>query len=195
MNIIKLIKSNIGSVILSMIVLLLVFNPTSKAFVMTSLMKIGLFQPRINKAIEKENQTYLPGNIAFADTNGKLINASEQKGKVLFINFWATWCPPCIAEMPSINKVYNKFKDNKDVVFLMVDVDGNTKKSVKFMERKKYELPVYIPASAIPSSILDGSIPTTLIVDKKGKIVFKHKGGADYSNEDFVKFLEGLTKS
>jgi thiol-disulfide isomerase/thioredoxin len=190
----KILSSNFSFIVALIAMLLLAFNPEAKALVITGLMKIGLFQPDIKDTTEAKNGNYLPRSIAFADKDGKLISLSDQKGKVLFINFWATWCPPCIAEMPSINKLYNKFKDNKNIVFLMVDVDGNSKKSTRFMERKNYSLPVYTPASAIPSSILDGSIPTTLIVDKKGKIVFKHTGGADYGNEKLLKFLDDLTK-
>lgn len=190
----KFLSTNIGFIATLLVMLLLAFNPAAKALVITGLMKVGLFQPDIKDTVEEKNGNNLPESIVFADKDGKLISLSEQKGKVLFINFWATWCPPCIAEMPSINKLYNRFKDNKNVVFLMVDVDGNTKKSTRFMEKKNYSLPVYNPASAIPSSILDGSIPTTLIVDKKGKIVFKHTGGADYGNEKLIKFLDDLAK-
>ncbi len=136
----------------------------------------------------------LAPDFTMKNLDGKEVSLKDYRGKKVMLNFWATWCPPCIAEMPSISKLYNRFKDNKNVVFLMVDVDGNTKKSTRFMEKKNYSLPVYTPASAIPSSILDGSIPTTLIVDKKGKIVFKHTGGADYGNEKLIKFLDDLAK-
>jgi thiol-disulfide isomerase/thioredoxin len=113
---------------------------------------------------------------------------------VVFINFWATWCPPCIAEMPSINNMQKKFKDNKDVVILMVDADNQLEKSQAFMKKHQYDLKVFTPASQIPATLLGGSLPTTVLLNKKGEIVFRHEGAADYENEDFQDYIEKLAK-
>src|SRR5690606_3035773 len=82
-------------------------------------------------AIAEEETTSLPeqtGNdVAFKDKDGKTVSLKSLKGKVVFINFWATWCPPCIHEMPSINELKKTFKGNDNIVFLMVDVDNNIK--------------------------------------------------------------------
>ncbi|MCU7375709.1 TlpA disulfide reductase family protein [Paucibacter sp. O1-1] len=92
------------------------------------------------------------------------------KGKVVFINFWATWiCAPCVAEMPSINALQDRFGDNDDIVFLMVDVDGNDEKSAKFMKEHQFDLNVFKAASAIAPVFMQGTIPTTVILDRKGK--------------------------
>ena len=142
---------------------------------------------------EPEGPVVFPSapSVIFKDGNGTTIDISKQKGKVLFINFWATWCPPCIQEMPSINKLKKQF-DEKDIMFLMVDVDNNYKKSSKFMANNKYELLVYTPASEIPKELLSGSIPTTVIIDKEGKVVGHHEGGADYMHPEIVQFFEQL---
>lgn len=174
--------------------LLMVFNPSAKAWMLSGLMKVGLFQPDVKSKQPGEVLKMLPQGVVFSDSSGKPVALSALKGKVLFINFWATWCPPCIAEMPSINKLYQQFGKNKDLVFLMVDVDNSLQRSLTFMEQKNYSLPVYTPASAIPPEIFDGSIPTTLIVNKAGEIVFEHTGGADFSNGELVQFLRNLTK-
>ncbi|MEX2591203.1 MAG: TlpA disulfide reductase family protein [Anditalea sp.] len=131
--------------------------------------------------------------VKFKDENGKTVSLNSLKGKVVFINFWATWCPPCIAEMPSINKLYSEFRDNDKVMFLMVDVDNNRAKSEKFMKKRKFNLPVYTPAGPVPPSYLGGSIPTTLVLNKDGKVVFKHEGMSDFSNGEFKSFLTKLT--
>lgn len=130
-------------------------------------------------------------SVVFKDGSGTTIDVSKQKGKVLFINFWATWCPPCIQEMPSINKLKEQF-NQKDILFLMVDVDDNYKNSSKFMANNKYDLPVYTAVSAIPKEFLSGSIPTTVIIDKQGKVVGHHEGGADYMHPEIIKFLKDL---
>ncbi len=131
-------------------------------------------------------------DLMFIDENGKTISLRSLKGKVVFINLWATWCPPCIYEMPSINKLRNTFKDNDDLVFLMVDVDGKINQAKKFMERRKFDLPVHIPANEIPRELFGGSIPTTIIVNKQNDIVGRHVGGADYAAQEVIDMMSKL---
>ena len=188
-------KSNITTALMLIFVLAMLVSPQFKGIIIQGLMKIGLFQPSVPDKSEQESSAVLYSTekgreMLFEDSEGKITNLSDLKGKVVFINFWATWCPPCIAEMPSINKLKSKFKDNPNVVFIMLDMDSDLKKSLKFMERKNYNLDVYIPASQIPGDYFQGALPTTLLFAKSGKLVFKHEGGADYSNTEFEKFLE-----
>lgn len=134
-------------------------------------------------------------DLIFQDQKGKTVSLSSLKGKVVFINFWATWCPPCIQEMPSINKLKQSFNGNDHIVFLMVDVDANIKKSTGFMEKNQYDLPVYVPASEIPPSFLGDAIPTTVILDKKGNLIARMEGGRDYADPQMVTALNALIKS
>ncbi len=194
----KLTLSNIFTGIIVIFVLAMLLSPDFKGLMTQNLMKIGLFQPEVPKGPTDELAAGISANskseeILFKNPDGEIIELSDQKGKVVFINFWATWCPPCIAEMPSINKLYSEFRDNEKVMFLMVDVDNNRTSSQKFMDKKKFELPVYTPASSIPSSYMSGAIPTTLVLNKYGKVVFKHEGMGDFSNEEFKTFLTKLT--
>ena len=131
-------------------------------------------------------------DISFQAANKSIINTQDLIGKVVFINFWATWCPPCIAEMPSIQILYDKFKDNKDIVFLMVDVDSDLKGAEQFMNSRKFTLPIYIQNSNIPSSFLEGAIPTTVILDKRGNIDVLLEGGRDYTAPQMTQALESL---
>jgi thiol-disulfide isomerase/thioredoxin len=131
-------------------------------------------------------------DLKFNDENGKTISLSSLKGKVVFINLWATWCPPCIHEMPSINELRKTFKDNDDLVFLMVDVDGKIDKASKWMKNKKFDLPVHVPDSEIPRELFTGSIPTTIIVDKKNNIVGRQVGAADYMSAEVIELMKNL---
>lgn len=131
-------------------------------------------------------------DLNFTDENGETVSLHELKGKVVFINLWATWCPPCIHEMPSINKLRQTFKDNDDLVFLMVDMDGEIETARKFMEKKKFDLPVHVVNSEIPRELFSGSIPTTIIVDKQNNIAGRQVGGADYMSPKIVEAIEGL---
>ncbi|MGY0039594.1 TlpA family protein disulfide reductase [Pedobacter sp. NJ-S-72] len=133
-------RSNIINGILIVLFLVLLFVPPAKALVMEGLMKMGFFRPDTT-AVEK--QVNAEGNLSgikFKDVNGKEIDLGELRGKVVFLNFWATWCPPCLAEMPSVNALHEKFKDDKDVVFILVDADSQLPKAQKFMDKKGYGL-------------------------------------------------------
>lgn len=141
-------------------------------------------------AIEENNNEN--DGVSFLDGNKKAVSLNDLKGKVVFINFWATWCPPCVREMPSINNLKKHFKNNKDLVFLMVDVDGNYEVSKKFMEKNGFDLPLYMPNGDIPSRFLGNSIPTTVILDKTGKMVARIEGGRDYAAPEIIKAMDDL---
>jgi len=191
-------KRSIGSAIswiLPALALFIALNANAKAWAIRGLMHVGLFQLHAaDRVAEDTPESTYEGDVVFKDGSGKSVELSALKGKVVFINFWATWCPPCRAEMPSINTLYNKFKDSSDVVFLMVDVDGKYEKSYSFIKQNGYAFPLYVPASAIPSSFLGNAIPTTVILNKKGKIAMRHEGGADYSSPKAEKFIQSLLK-
>ncbi|MCJ0741548.1 TlpA family protein disulfide reductase [Pedobacter sp. CYS-01] len=153
-------------------------------------MQIGLFSP----AEQTKNAT-IPADlskIVFEDTKGNQVSLADLKGKIIFLNFWATWCPPCIAEMPSINKLAQLYKDDKDIVFLMVDADSDFGKSVDFMNKRQYNLPVYKAVSSVPEVIFGGSLPTTIVLDKQGRLSFKEVGAANYNSKKFTNFIEKL---
>lgn len=134
-------------------------------------------------------------NVSFKDKDDKTITLSSLKGKVVFINFWATWCPPCIQEMPSINELKKVFNGNNQIEFLLVDIDNKMEKSNAFMEKRNYDLPVYVPTSPIPSEYLGNAIPTTVILDKKGNLVTRIEGGRDYSSPEIINLLNDLIES
>jgi thiol-disulfide isomerase/thioredoxin len=198
-------KAGIFSAIIILAAGILLISPDAKALI------FGSTSDKVNKATDgPANQSPAPAqrvnnqtaramsqlslapSVTFKDGTGRTVDISRQKGKVLFINFWATWCPPCIQEMPSINNLKKQFNE-KDILFLMVDVDDNYKKSSKFMLNKKYDLPVYTAISSVPEELLSGAIPTTVIVDKEGRIVARHEGAADYMHPEIVKLFKDLT--
>lgn len=126
--------------------------------------------------------------------DGKAANLSDFKGKVIFVNLWATWCPPCIAEMPSIHKLYGKIK-SEDMVFAMISIDEDFAKAQKFVRKKDYTFPVYGLQGGLPVDFETSSIPTTFVIDRSGKIVLRKEGMAKYDTEEFRNFLEGLLKA
>lgn len=193
MEVRKFLSKNITTILLVAFAAAMLFSPDAKGWVIQRLMSVGLFQPDLNEK-SNQNSPAISQEIWFRDGAGKMVNLAELKGKVVFLNFWATWCPPCRAEMPSIESLYQKIKANKNIVFLMVDVDGNYKKSAQYIKKKGFTLPVYTPASEIPQQILTGTIPTTVIINKKGQIVFHEEGAGDYSGDNVIEYLEKLSR-
>jgi thiol-disulfide isomerase/thioredoxin len=186
--------SNISTTLLLLFALAMVISPQVKGKVIEGLMKVGLFQPDLPKDKEIKAPLVLENEVVFIDKTGKEVRLSSLRGKVVFINFWATWCPPCIAEMPSIHQMAQQFKENDKLVVLTIDVDQDFQKSLKFMQKRNFDLPLYALASAVPSAYLGNSIPTTIVLSKQGKLVFKQEGGADYTNQEFIGFLNKLIR-
>lgn len=116
-------------------------------------------------------------------------NFENAKGKVVILNFWATWCPPCRAEMPSFQKLYNDYNDKVVFVFLT-----NEKEAIvhKFMDKYDYDLASFNQYSVAPSEFNVSSIPATYVIDKKGAIVIDKVGPADWDSESFRELLDNL---
>ena len=106
-----------------------------------------------------------------ADWASILINDNETiplgsfEGEVIVINYWATWCPPCIAEMPNFQEVYNAY--GEEVRFIFATSDEQSKVEA-FMTKNGYDLPIYY-YQYLPEAFMHSSIPTTFIVNRKGE--------------------------
>ena len=133
-------------------------------------------------------------NFKIKDLNGTVVDFNDFKGKTIFLNVWATWCGPCRIEMPSIQKMYEKI-DKEKIVFIMLAVDERKDfdKVVNFIDDKEYTFPVYVPHEFLPEQLMVKIIPTTFVIDPKGKIATKETGAANYDTDEFKTFLEGLT--
>jgi thiol-disulfide isomerase/thioredoxin len=134
--------------------------------------------------------------VTLKNYNWKLTDESQHsfdfnttKNRVIVINFWATWCPPCIAEMPSLQALYNDYKEK--VVFLYVTNDDF--EIVKaFQTKKNFEFKVYSSKSEIPDEFKTRSIPRTFIINKKGEIVVDESIAIDWNSETVRRQLDLL---
>ncbi len=138
----------------------------------------------------REDLGSLSFDFTLEDQNGNSISSTDFQGKTVFINLWATWCGPCIAEMPDIEDLYQEIGNDPDVMFVMLNLDQNREKAVEFIERKEYQMPIYYKASALPPELNVRSIPTTFVIDPEGKVIFRHSGIAAYNNDSFISFLK-----
>jgi len=150
----------------------------------------GLFQAHPIENVTNQPPANL--NMAMVSMEGDQVNLQQFRGKVLFINFWASWCPPCVAEMPTILKLSNEIS-NPDVRFILVNLDENSQKARDFIKRKEITLPVYQPISRIPGDLSSSTIPATFIIDKSGRIVLQRKGMAEYDTKAIRALLRKLS--
>lgn len=122
--------------------------------------------------------------------NGETVNLKKQfQGKPVFLNFWATWCPPCIEEMPSIERLYAKY--NSTIGFACVS-NESIQDLQKYKDANGYTMPIYHIKEAPPSSLGIKGIPVTFIVSCDRKLSYRHYGGADWAHENVMDYFEGL---
>lgn len=185
----KILKSTSNALFVALL-LLLIFSPGAKAWLLKQLLSAGLFKAEIKK--EAANAKAPAVDFSYQDGNGNIVSSSEIKGKVVFINFWATWCPPCRAEMPSVNKVYEEFKSDDRIVFLFLNEDDDVDKAQAFLKTNHYSFPFVTRSGNVSNAIFSGTLPTTVVLNKDGAIVMKHEGIASYNNSKFIEQLKSL---
>lgn len=165
-------------------------------FAQRGLLATGAMNPNMERmeeaSIANESlATKADFNLNLVNSKGERVTMEQYRGKVIFINFWATWCPPCVAEMPGINDMYNDIDKDK-IEVLMVSFDQKFEKAVQYKNKNNFDFEVYAPTAAIPQMYDSQSIPTTFIINSKGELIFTHKGMADYNRQDFKEFLKTL---
>jgi thiol-disulfide isomerase/thioredoxin len=128
-------------------------------------------------------------HLAFATLDGSPVSPSSLKGKVVFVNLWATWCGPCKAEMPAIQKLYGHFRNNPNVEFVIASEQDSAQAVRELAQALKLQLPFYVYTNEGP-----GTVPTTLILAKNGSVAVKHEGAADWSDPSVITFIEQLEK-
>jgi len=143
-------------------------------FAQRGLLATGLMNPNVEVAAQPEldesgrevgtrTMSELPKadfNLELMDKDGNTRSLEDLKGKVIFMNLWATWCPPCIAEMPSIEKLYKEM--GQEVAFVMLSLDRNFETAKAFDKKKGYNLPIYAPASSLPAMYRQFLLPMLL---------------------------------
>jgi len=135
-------------------------------------------------------------NFSLPDLEGKNVSLTDYKGKVVLLNIWATWCDPCVAEMPSMEKLYQELK-HEDFELLAVSLDESGAEVVKpFLEKHKLGFPVLLDTKGEIKNLYEATgIPESFIIDKDGMIVEKIIGPRDWAASEAVRYFQNITQS
>ncbi len=126
------------------------------------------------------------------DLDGKKVSLSDYRGKLIFLNFWATWCPPCRREMPSMERLYQRFKD-EDFVILAVDLREGKRVVEKFARKYKLNFPILLDSTGKTGDAYGiRAIPTTYFIDRQGKLIGKAVGARDWASKNAFELIEHL---
>jgi peroxiredoxin len=143
-------------------------------------------KPRVVKGVPAPNFT-LPG------LDGKMVSLADYKGKVVLLNIWATWCPPCVEEMPSMEKLHQELKGEAfEILAVSIDVLG-AKEVIPFMKKHKLSFSALTDTKgAIKSLYQTTGVPESFIIDKNGIIVEKVIGPRDWATPGAIRYFRNL---
>lgn len=179
------------------------FIPTSKRvaliavsalFFVFLLQKTGVWGGARSGVDAKEGKAF-NFNFSIKNTAGGKAAFERFRGKVIFLNLWATWCGPCKAEMPGIQRLYEKMDTSKFVfVLLSIDKEGAQAKINDYVRQNKFTFPVFMPSGRLSEQLQVPSIPTTFVISREGKIAMKKVGTVNYDTEEFRQYLTDLAQ-
>ncbi|MDR2467869.1 MAG: TlpA family protein disulfide reductase [Spirochaetaceae bacterium] len=138
------------------------------------------------------NENRIPANWTLKTLSGETLTLHQLKGKVVFLNFWATWCPPCRAEMPSMEVLYRRFH-GKGLEMIACDVMENSAEVAKFMRDNKLSFPALLDSTGQVSNQYGvQGIPATFIIDREGRIVSHVVGSKNWNTPAITDAFEAL---
>ena len=130
--------------------------------------------------------------LQFSDLENNIFTIQDFKGKNLFINYWATWCNPCLAEMPYMAELYENFKDEEDIIFLYLSREKlEVIKNYIPKDESLQQLPIYKIITDDEFFATSG-IPTTFIINSDGEVIVKDLGSAFWNDESVFKLIDNL---
>ncbi len=128
--------------------------------------------------------------------DGTTKRLSEMKGKVVFLDLWGTWCIQCLAEMPTVQALYNHYRNDPKVVFLIVSRQDSPGAIRRYASRNRFDLPFYRTEDVdVPASMQLNQFPATFLYAPDGTLMAKHTGAADWSAPSVISFIDSLKSS
>lgn len=170
--------------ILFIVIIVALIFPDGRMMVQKLILKTGIMGS--TKANLKEELPTVALDWKLKDVDGNIYTLNDFAGKPVFINFWATWCPPCRAEMPSIMALMEKTGDQAAFVFITNEAPDKVE---PFLKKQGWTLPVYYPLEIAPEQFQAKSLPTTMVINKSGEIIHRSEGMRDWDNPKAIELL------
>ncbi|WP_412984531.1 TlpA family protein disulfide reductase [Pontimicrobium sp. IMCC45349] len=185
----KINKSQRSNIIFLVIIVLLIIPQTRKPIQIVLHKGLALFSPSVESVENRETIKFEDWKLQ--DINGNIINFKDLEGKVTLLNFWATWCPPCVAELPYIKDLNADYKDKIEIILVS---NESANKVQSFLKAKGFELNSYMPLSEYPNAFDISSIPRTFLIGKNGAIAIDKTGAANWNSDAVRQQIEVLLK-
>lgn len=163
--------------------------PSTRTPIMVFLKKITNFAPSVSVDDDFGKLSETDFQYTFEDQHGRVLRLKDFSEKPIFLNFWATWCPPCVAEMPSIERLENEFGDQVHFIFISNEMKHTTQ---NFLSEHQYNFESYRPRNREPGELLVSSLPTTFIISKDGRIVVRKTGNHKWDSDGVKELLKEL---
>jgi thiol-disulfide isomerase/thioredoxin len=145
--------------------------------------------------ILRTDPTPVPEDIQLDDLVGNKVNMTEFKGKIIFLNFWATWCPPCRKEMPAMEKLHNKLQD-QEFIMVSVSLKESARKVGEFFKKQNLTFAALLdPKGHASKKFGIAQIPTTFVLNKNGDIIGKALGPRRWERKAAVDFFKQLSRT
>lgn len=149
--------------------------------------------PQIADSPQRKTEPLADYDFKYSSLDGRVHHLSELHGRAVFVNFWGTWCIRCVAEMPTIQKLYDSLKSDPSVAFVIASRLDTPARVRLYGRYGRYDLPFYtVEDSDIPQSLQFNQYPTTFIFAKDGSLAETQVGGADWSAPSVVASIRKL---
>ena len=150
-------------------------------------------QPEANQF--KPQEGYLAPRFSLRNLKGNLEGLDDHSGKVIIVNFWATWCVPCVKEMPSFESLYRRYRSQR-LTLLAVSLDkGDSAKVQEFADKHKLSFPILLDTEGVAEKLYPSfSIPFTYVIDKQGRVVARVDGAKNWESSETFEAVEHLLK-
>lgn len=160
------------------------------------LLCVGAFNPIAiaNGLMHKMPANSSATNFTLMSAHGNDISLSDYRGKFVLLNFWATWCPPCVKEMPALNVLHNKLKGRNGLHVVAVHAGPALATVKKFLKDNPVDYDVVIDKNMSLSSWQVSGLPTTFLINPAGKIIYKATGERNWDSEEMVNFIKSIMK-
>ena len=150
-------------------------------------------QPKANQF--KSQEGYMAPRFSLRNLKGNMEGLDDHLGKVIVVNFWATWCVPCIKEMPSFESLYRRYR-SQGLTLLAVSLDkGDSTKVQEFADKHKLSFPILLDTKGVAEKLYPSfSIPFTYVIDKQGRVVARVDGAKNWESSETFEAVEHLLK-